>query len=70
MLEQLTARGVDQAEQRAARMREEIARSSSSPGLTARVEGEAVVLEGRGIARRFAVEPSLRWRLMEVRHGD
>jgi hypothetical protein len=47
-------------EARAARRREAIAAALREEGVAARVEGEAVVLSGRGLRARWARELALR----------
>lgn len=64
MFERLRERARSAAERRAeaeARALAERLGSALPPGIDARVEAEGVVLSGRGVARRFALEPELRW---------
>lgn len=49
-------------ERRAAGLRERIAaRLGALPGVAAHVEGERIMIEGRGLERRRMAEPALRW---------
>ena len=69
MFERLERRAREQAEARAEVRRRELALalSATAPrGIMADVEGEAVVLSGRGLARRSATEPGLRWMVQEA----
>lgn len=64
MFERLTARGAALAQETARRRRGELAealREDAPAGLRVDEEDEAVVLSGRGLGRRFALEPALRW---------
>jgi hypothetical protein len=64
MFERLKARAQARAETVARRRRDELAEvlSEEAPaGVEVGVEDGAVVLSGRGLGRRFAVEPGLRW---------
>ncbi|HEY1146526.1 MAG TPA: hypothetical protein VGE84_09325 [Allosphingosinicella sp.] len=64
MFERLLERTRRAAERRAeaeARALAERLDAELPPGIAARVEAEGVVLSGRAIARRFALEPELRW---------
>jgi hypothetical protein len=68
----LVQRGRERAQARAAARRRELAArlAEAAPGgVEMESEGEAVVLRGRGIARRFATEAELRWLVTEVRDG-
>lgn len=58
----LIARGEAAGEARAAARRQGITRAVAAdfPGLTARIEGEAVVIEGRGLLDRWLREATLR----------
>lgn len=62
MLEQLEARGLAAAKARAARARSDLAARiwAEVPGVTATVEGQAVVIEGRGLMRRWIGDPAFR----------
>ena len=54
-------KGIQIAQTRVARKRGEIANEANAiPGVRARVEDEAVVLEGRGLLDRWIREASLR----------
>jgi hypothetical protein len=64
MFERLLERGRRAAERRTeaeARVLAERLASELPPGIEARVAEEGVLLSGRGVARRFALEPELRW---------
>jgi hypothetical protein len=64
MFERLLERAGRAAERRAgakARALAERLGDKLPPGIEARAEAEGVVLSGRAIARRFALEPGLRW---------
>lgn len=64
MFERLLERAGRAAERRAgaeARTLAERIGDELPPGIKAHVEAEGVVLSGRAIARRFALEPGLRW---------
>jgi hypothetical protein len=64
MFERLIARGAALAQQAARRRRAELAvalREEAPAGVRVDEEDEGVVLSGRGLGRRFALEPELRW---------
>jgi hypothetical protein len=66
MLEGLMMRAAALAETAARRRRDELAealREAAPAGVRVESEAEGVALSGRGIARRFALEPGLRWLL-------
>lgn len=66
MFERLIQRGAALAQEAARRRRDELAEALSEEapaGVGVSGEAEAVVLSGRGLGRRFAVEPALRWLL-------
>jgi hypothetical protein len=66
MFERLTKRAAALAEQAARRRRAELAealRREAPGGVTVGEEAGAVVLSGRGLGRRFALDPGLRWLL-------
>lgn len=61
MFERIEERARQRAEQRAALRREEIAaRAAAVPGLRAEAVADGVLLSGRGLRRRLALEPALR----------
>ncbi|HEX6374611.1 MAG TPA: hypothetical protein VFZ91_02715 [Allosphingosinicella sp.] len=64
MFERLMRHGAALAETRARRRRSELAealREAAPDGVGVSEEEEAVALSGRGLGRRFALEPALRW---------
>ena len=64
MFERLAAKGAALAEQAAGRRRGALAealREEAPAGVGVDVEDEGVVLSGRGLVRRFALDPALRW---------
>ena len=66
MFERLMLHGAALAGKAARRRRGELAealRDEAPAGVEIGEEEEAVVLSGRGLARRFALEPGLRWLL-------
>lgn len=67
MFQRLGQRGERLAARRAAACRERIAATldAAVPG-TAAVEGEAVVLSGPGLTRRYDASADLRWRIAEA----
>ena len=70
MLENLAKRAAQAAERRAAARRERLAArlTEMAPGgIEVGEEGEQVALSGRGLARRFALDPRLRWLVAEAR---
>lgn len=70
MFEELERRAARLGEVRAGRRRERIAARVRERvrGVGVTVEDAAVVLEGRGLARRRVVDPALRW--LGVESGD
>jgi len=72
MFERLRERGERQAGRRAAARREELAarlQAGAPRGVEIGVEGEDVVLSGRGLGRRLLIDPALRWLVAESRNG-
>lgn len=64
MFERLMLHGAALAGKAARRRRSEIAealRAEAPAGVGVTEEEEAVALSGRGLARRFALDPALRW---------
>jgi len=64
MFERLMLHGAALADKAARRRRRELgeALEAEAPdGVSVDEEGEAIVLSGPGLARRFALEPALRW---------
>jgi hypothetical protein len=64
MFERLRLHGAALAEKAARRRRRELAEAlgaEAPAGVRAIEEEGAVALEGRGLRRRFALEPALRW---------
>ena len=64
MFERLSERVEREARERAAARASELAermRASLPGGIEAEAAPEGVLLTGRGIARRFALDPALRW---------
>jgi len=71
VFERLRERGVERARTRAAARREGLAermRAGVPRGIEVDVEGDEVVLSGRGLGRRLLVEPALRWLVAESRN--
>jgi hypothetical protein len=62
-MERIEARGMALGERAAAVARERLAERAGDalPGVAAEVEGERVVLSGRGLGSRLLREPVLRW---------
>lgn len=70
MFEKLGARGAEVAARRAAVRRARLAARAEKlapRGVRASEEGEQIVLAGRGLARRFALDARLRWLIAEAR---
>jgi len=70
MFEALRSRGESIAQQQAAARRERLAErleALAPSDVQVGAEGERVVLSGRGLARRLALEPVLRWLVAEAR---
>ena len=66
MFERLTALAGELAGKAARRRRDELAealREEAPAGVGVDEEGDGIVLSGRGLKRRFALEPGLRWLL-------
>lgn len=63
MLERLEKRAAQWGERMAAARRRDLAAKIENgvPGVRAAVEGERVVLGGRGLRRRRLSDPALRW---------
>jgi fructoselysine-6-P-deglycase FrlB-like protein len=64
MFERLMLHGAALAEKAARRRRGELAealREEAPAGVEVSEEEDMVVLSGRGLGRRFALEPALRW---------
>lgn len=63
MMERIEARGIARAETAAAAARERLAGrvGDALQGVTAEIDGDGVVLTGRGLAARLMREPALRW---------
>ncbi|CAA9494130.1 MAG: hypothetical protein AVDCRST_MAG91-705 [uncultured Sphingomonadaceae bacterium] len=64
MFERLLERALELAEERAERRVQEIADRALAElpsGITAAAQRDGVVLSGRALSRRFALEPALRW---------
>jgi len=64
MFERLMLHGAARAESAARRRRQELARAlaeEAPAGIRVSEEDGAVAIEGRGLGRRFALEPALRW---------
>ena len=63
MIERLEARGCALGERAAANARDRLVDSvrGDLPGVAARVDGDGVVLSGRGLRARLMREPVLRW---------
>jgi len=71
MFGRIRERAQRQAERRAAAGRERLAARmrSAAPGeIEVGVEGETVVLGGRGLSRRLLVDPALRWLVAESKN--
>lgn len=69
MLERMTARVERRARDKAAARAREIAArmAGEAPlGITAETGPDGIRLSGRGVARRFAVDPALRWLATEA----
>jgi hypothetical protein len=67
MLERLTARVTRRAREMAARRAELIAEALAAeplPGMRAQAAEGGVALSGRGLRRRLANEPRLRWSIL------
>jgi len=72
MFGRLSQRAAGRAEARAERRRQELAERMAAAGVkgvAVAVEGERVVLTGRGLGRRLVVEPALRWIVAESKDG-
>jgi len=72
MFARLLERGRERGQARGAARRMELAErlaAEAPAGVEVRSEGEAVVLRGRGLVRRFATESELRWLVTEARNG-
>ncbi len=72
MFGRLAQRAEQVAATRAARRRERLAaalRAREAPGVAVSEEGERVVLAGRGLGRRMAMDAELRWLVAESRDG-
>lgn len=70
MFGRLTGRAAKLAEARAAGRRERLAgrlRAAAMAGVAVGEEGERVVLSGRGLGARMALDPELRWLVAENR---
>ena len=70
MFESLAKRAAQGTERRAAARRERLAArlTEMAPrGIEVGKDGERVVLSGRGLARRLALDPRLRWLMAEAR---
>jgi hypothetical protein len=66
MFERLAAHGAALAEKAARRRLADLAealRDEAPAGVRVEREDEAIVLTGRGLARRLALDPALRWLL-------
>lgn len=66
MFERLMLQGAALAQKAARRRRSELAEAlaeEAPEGTAASETDEGVLIEGRGLRRRFAVEPGLRWLL-------
>lgn len=64
MFEKLTMRAAALAREAARRRRDELAetlREEAPAGVRIEAAEEGVALSGRGLGRRFALEPALRW---------
>lgn len=72
MFARLEKRARERAEARAELRRRELAAAvrEAAPGLEVDIDGEAVVLSGRDLTRRFAEDAALRWLPWEARHGQ
>ena len=70
MFERLEKRGRERAEARAELRRRELAAAAreAAPCLEVDIEGEAVVLSGRDLTRRFVEDAALRWLAWEARY--
>jgi sugar lactone lactonase YvrE len=70
MFDRLTARGARMAAGRAAARRRRLAariEDLAPDGVQVSEDGERVVLAGRGVIRRFVLDPRLRWLVTEAR---
>jgi len=70
MFERLTDRARSAAFRAAGMRRREIAARLAAellPGASSQVEGEAVVISGQGLKRRYVLEPEVRAMLARVR---
>jgi hypothetical protein len=63
-----TRRALERADKRRRAMADE-AGEAAPPGVRIDIEGEQVVLSGRGLMRRFLTEARLRWLIAESRDG-
>jgi hypothetical protein len=73
MFERLTAEGAALAEKAARQRRARLAgalRDDSPEGVSVAEEGEVVMLSGRGLARRFALDPALRWLVLRLAQDE
>ena len=63
MMERLEERGTAIGERAAADALDRVAEAARAalPGLSVTVSGETVTLEGRGIGRRWLVDPAFHW---------
>jgi hypothetical protein len=64
MFERLTDRGEKAAERRARARTDALAeqmKAEAPPGVTITLAARGVLLSGRALRRRFALEPALRW---------
>lgn len=61
MMARVLDRGRRAAEARAEAVRGELAARIAVPGVSVSVEGEHVVLTGRGLRLRALTDPALRW---------
>lgn len=70
MFERLMERAAKLGATRAASRRERLAarlRAAAAPGVAVSEEGERVMLSGPGLAARMALDPELRWLVVENR---
>jgi hypothetical protein len=72
MFERLAERARRSSERRAERRRGELAARLDGrvAGVEAALEGAAVVLSGRGLRRRSARDPAVRWLVREAIDGE
>jgi len=73
MFERLMLHGAALARKAAGERRSSLAdalREEAPEGVSASEAEEAVILEGRGLERRFALEPELRWLLLRQAQGE